>query len=107
MYHHQLTGTEITQCVNVELSMNTFYMYLYIVNIRTKTALTGMCLGLEEWWLHKGVLNLQNLLSLMCMLKLCLEFLVDIMFCVKWLYIRSKTPNILVLVSEFSGGCFI
>ena len=75
MYHHQLTGTEITQCVNVELSMNTFYMWLYIVNTHTKTRLTGMCLGLEQWWLHKGVLNLQNLLSLISMLKLCLEFL--------------------------------
>ena len=44
-----------------------------------------MCPGLEEWWLHKGVFNLQNLLSLIAMLKLYLEFLVDIMFCVKWL----------------------
>ena len=42
----------------------------------------GMCPGLGEWWLHKDVLNLQNLVS---MLKLCLGFPVDTLFCVKWL----------------------
>ena len=52
-----------------------------------------MCL---EWWLHKGVLNPQNLIS---MLKLCLGFLV---YTLKWLarlriFIHA---DILVLVSE-------
>ena len=40
---------------------------------------SGMCPGLGEWWLHKEVLNLQT------MLKLCLEFLVNTLFYVKWL----------------------
>ena len=43
---------------------------------------SGMCPGLGEWWLHKGVLNLRKLIS---MLKSCLGFLVDTLFCVKWL----------------------
>ena len=38
--------------------------------------LAGMCPGLGEWWLHKGVLNFQNLIS---MLNLC-RFLVDTLF---------------------------
>ena len=59
-----------------------------------------MCPGLGEWWLHKGVLNLRNLIS---MLKLCLGFLVDTLFCVKWLARLSIFihDDILVLVSEF------
>ena len=68
-----------------------------------------MCPGLGEWWLHKEVLNLQNSIS---MLKLCLGFLVDTLFCVKWLARLSVFihADILVLVSEFvvvfclSGG---
>ena len=60
-----------------------------------------MCPGLGEWWSHKGVFNLQNLVY---MLKLCLGFLVDtLLFCVKWLA-RLRTfiyDDILVLVSEF------
>ena len=50
-----------------------------------------------EWWLHKGVLNLIS------MLKLCLGFLVDTLFCVKWLARLSIFihADILVLVSEF------
>ena len=55
--------------------------------------------GLGEWWLHKGGLNLQTIIS---MLKLCLGFLVDtFLFYVKWLarlniFIHA---DILVLVS--------
>ena len=66
-----------------------------------------MCPGLGEQWLHKGVLNLRNLIS---MLKLCLGFLVDTLLCVKWLARLSVFihADILVLVSEFvvvaSGG---
>ena len=52
-----------------------------------------MCPGLE-WWLHKGVLNLRNSIS---MLKLCLGFLVDTLFCVKWLA-RLSWSEILVVV---------
>ena len=50
--------------------------------------------------LHKEVLNLRNLIS---MLKLCLGFLVDILFCVKWLARLSIFihADILVLVSEY------
>ena len=59
-----------------------------------------MCPGLGEWWLHKEVLNLQHSIS---MLKLCLGFLVDTLFCVKWLARLSIFihADILVLVSEF------
>ena len=59
-----------------------------------------MCPGLGEWWLHKEVLNLQNSIS---MLKLCLGFLVDTLFCVRWLTRLSICihADILVLVSEF------
>ena len=59
-----------------------------------------MCPGLGEWWLHKGVLNLRNLIS---MLKLCLGFLVDSLFCIKWLVRLSIFiyADILVLISEF------
>ena len=55
--------------------------------------------GLREWWLHKEVLNLQNLIS---KLSLCLGFLVDTLFCVKWLAKLSIFiyVDILVLVSE-------
>ena len=59
-----------------------------------------MCPGLGEWWLHNGVLNLRNLIF---MLKLCLGFLVNTLFCVKWLARLSIFihADILVLVSEF------
>ena len=32
-----------------------------------------MCTGFEAWWLYKLDLNLQNLCSLISMLKQCLE----------------------------------
>ena len=59
-----------------------------------------MCPGLGEWWLHNGILNLPNLIS---MFKLCLGFYVDTIFCVKWLAKLSIFihADILVLVSEF------
>ena len=59
-----------------------------------------MCPGLGEWWLHKVVLNLQDLIS---MFKLCLGFLVDTLFCVEWLARLSIFihADILVLVSGF------
>ena len=62
----------------------TFYIYY-----------TGMCPGLGEWWLHKGVLNLRNLIS---MLKLCLGFLVDTLLCVK----RVGRPSIFIRAEVFS-----
>ena len=58
--------------------------------------------GLGEWWLHNGIVNLQNLISI-SMLKLCPGFYVDTLFCVKWLTRLSIFihGDILVLVSEF------
>ena len=62
-----------------------------------------MCPGLGEWWLHKEISNLRNLVIFIFMLKLCLGFLVDTVFCAQWLarlsiFIHADT---LVLVSEF------
>ena len=64
-------------------------MSLYVL---IRQYIPGMCPGLGELWLHKGVLNLIS------MLKLCLGFLVDTLFCVKW------QADILVVCS---GGHFI
>ena len=60
-----------------------------------------MCPGLGEWWLHKGVLNLQNLVIFNIYAQTvsripCRHFV----FCVKWLGIFIHA-DILVLVSEF------
>ena len=66
--------------------------------------MTEICPGLGEWWLHKGVLNLQNLVIFnIYILKLCLGFLVNTLFLVKWLARLSIFihADILVLVSEF------
>ena len=62
--------------------------------------------GLGQWWLHKGILNLRNLVifnSYVYMFALCLGFLVDTLFCVKWLARLSIFihVDILVLVNEF------
>ena len=62
---------------------------------RLKVHIPGMCPGVGEWWLHKGVLNLRNLISM------CLGFLVDTLFCVKWLARLSIFihANILIVCS--------
>ena len=85
-----------------------FCMFIFacLVTLKCKQEnITGLflkqrCPGLGEWWLHKRVLNVRNLTS---MLKLCLGFLVDALFCVKWLARLSIFihADISVLVSEF------
>ena len=62
-----------------------------------------MCPGLGEWWLHKEVSNLQNLVIFNIYVQLCLGFLVDTLFCIKWLARLSIfiPGDILVLFSEF------
>ena len=85
------TNTETNPCYATSASYTVIIVY------------PGMCLGLEEWWLHKGFLNLQNL----SMLKLCLEFLVDIMFCVKWLSTLHSCWYFSIGQWVCSGGCFI
>ena len=56
--------------------------------------------GLGEWWLHEGVLNLRTLVIFNIYVQ---GFLVDTLFCVKWLARLSIFihADILVLVSEF------
>ena len=61
-------------------------------NYRVGVMSSGMCLGLGEWWLHKGVVNLQNLVIFNLLARISISIHADI----------------LVLVSEFcSGGHFI
>ena len=54
-----------------------------------------MCPGLEEWWLY--LISKTTDIQYLCMVVLCLGFLADTMFCVKWL----AKLNTLVLVIEF------
>ena len=59
--------------------------------------------GLGEWWLHKGVINLQNLVIFNIYAQIVsIGFLVGTLFCVKWLAKLSIFihADILVLVSE-------
>ena len=62
-----------------------------------------MCPGLREWWLHKGPLNLQNLVIFKMYTQTVFRNPCRYFVCVKWLARLSIFihADILVLISEF------
>ena len=122
-YIHTYMHTYIHTCIHTYIHT---YIHAYIhTYIHTCMhayihTYTGMCPDLGEWWLHKGVLNVRNLVIFNIYAQTaCRHFY----FCVKWLARLSTFihTDILVLVSEsvvvvilsewwlfyLSGGYFI